>query len=40
MAQRIPDSTLIGLTGGHFLLGHETEIQQATDEFIDRYQPR
>ena len=40
LAQRIPDSTLIGLTGGHFLLGHETEIQQATDEFIDRYQPR
>ena len=40
LTERIPDSSLIGLTGGHFLLGHETEIQQATDEFIDRYQPR
>lgn len=34
MARRIPNSTLIGFTGGHLLLGHETEIQQANAEFI------
>jgi pimeloyl-ACP methyl ester carboxylesterase len=37
MARRIPNSTLIGLTGGHFLLGHETEIQQANAGFITRH---
>lgn len=37
MARRIPNSTLVGLTGGHLLLGHETEIQQATAEFIARH---
>ena len=40
MARRIPNSTLIGLTGGHFLLGHETEVQQANGEFIARYMSR
>jgi len=40
MARRIPDSTLIGLTGGHILLGHEAEIQQANVEFIARYMSR
>jgi 2-hydroxy-6-oxonona-2,4-dienedioate hydrolase len=34
MARRIPNSTLIGLTGGHLLLGHENEIQQANANFI------
>jgi pimeloyl-ACP methyl ester carboxylesterase len=37
MDRRIPNSTLIGLTGGHFLLGHETEIQQANAQFIARH---
>jgi pimeloyl-ACP methyl ester carboxylesterase len=37
MARRIPNSTLIGFTGGHLLLGHETEIQQANAEFIARH---
>lgn len=36
MARRIPNSTLIGFTGGHLLLGHEIEIQQANAEFITR----
>jgi pimeloyl-ACP methyl ester carboxylesterase len=37
MAKRIPDSTLSGFTGGHLMLGHETEIQQANAEFITRH---
>jgi pimeloyl-ACP methyl ester carboxylesterase len=40
MDGRIPNSTLIGLTGGHFLLGHETEIQQANAQFIKRHLSR
>jgi pimeloyl-ACP methyl ester carboxylesterase len=39
MARRIPNSTLIGFTGGHLLLGHEAEIQQANAEFIARHIP-
>jgi 2-hydroxy-6-oxonona-2,4-dienedioate hydrolase len=34
MARRIPDSHLLTLSGGHFLLGHEQEIQAATADFI------
>lgn len=34
MASRIPNSTFLGFTGGHLLLGHETTIQTATAEFI------
>jgi pimeloyl-ACP methyl ester carboxylesterase len=37
LSRRIPTSTLIGLTGGHFLLGHEAEIQLANAEFITRH---
>lgn len=40
LARRTPNSTLIGLTGGHLLLGHETEIQQANAEFIKRHTTR
>jgi pimeloyl-ACP methyl ester carboxylesterase len=40
MARRIPNSTLIGLTGGHLLLGNETEIQRATAEFITSHTSR
>jgi pimeloyl-ACP methyl ester carboxylesterase len=39
IARRIQNSTLVGLTGGHFLLGHESEIQQANASFIARYLP-
>lgn len=34
MHGRIANSTLISLTGGHLLLGHEAEIQRANAEFI------
>jgi hypothetical protein len=40
MARRIPNSKLIGFTGGHLLLGHETEIRKATAEFIARHGER
>lgn len=36
LARRISPSTLIGFTGGHLLLGHETEIQEAIAAFIAR----
>lgn len=34
MARRIPDNEYIGLTGGHFLLRHQSEIRSAIAEFI------
>jgi pimeloyl-ACP methyl ester carboxylesterase len=37
LARRMPNSTLFGLTRGHFLLGHETEIQQSIADFITRH---
>jgi pimeloyl-ACP methyl ester carboxylesterase len=40
MAARIRDSTLLGFTGGHLLLGHETAVQTATTEFIAAHHDR
>ena len=37
MARRIPNSEFIGLTGGHFLLRHEKEIQAANADFIAKH---
>jgi pimeloyl-ACP methyl ester carboxylesterase len=37
MARRIRDSEFIGLTGGHFLFGHEKEIQAANAAFISKH---
>ncbi len=38
MARRIPTSEFVGLTGGHFLFGHEKEIQAATADFIAKHE--
>jgi pimeloyl-ACP methyl ester carboxylesterase len=40
MARRIPDSKFIGLTGGHLLTGHATEIRTTSAEFIARHMSR
>lgn len=40
MKRRIPHSEFIGLTGGHFLLHHETEIRAATAEFIAKHETK
>lgn len=40
MESRIPNSTFLGFTGGHLLLGHETAIRTATAEFIAKHADR
>ncbi|MGA8247750.1 MAG: alpha/beta hydrolase [Nocardioides sp.] len=40
LTRRIRDSTFLGLTGGHLLLGHETEIRAATADFIAEHADR
>lgn len=35
MAERIPNSRYVGLTGGHLLLGHQAEIRTAIAEFVE-----
>ena len=40
MAERIPKSRFIGLTGGHLLTGHATQIRADTAEFIARHMSR
>jgi pimeloyl-ACP methyl ester carboxylesterase len=40
MVGRMPNSRFLGFTGGHLLLGHETEIQTATAEFITQHANR
>lgn len=37
MARRIPNNEYIGLTGGHFLLRHDKEIQAANAAFIAKH---
>ncbi len=37
LARRIPNSELIGLTGGHFLLRHQAEIRAANAAFIAKH---
>jgi len=37
MARRIPDSRLIGLTGGHLLTGHAAQIRATSAEFMTRH---
>jgi pimeloyl-ACP methyl ester carboxylesterase len=37
MARRIPNSEFVGLTGGHFLFGHEREIRAANAEFVAKH---
>jgi hypothetical protein len=37
MAERIPNSEYIGLTGGHFLLRQEAAIQAATRQFMAKH---
>jgi pimeloyl-ACP methyl ester carboxylesterase len=34
MARRIPDGRVLSFNGGHFLLGHEQQIQVAIAEFV------
>jgi pimeloyl-ACP methyl ester carboxylesterase len=36
MARRIPTNQLVGLTGGHFLLTHDSEVRAAIHDFIGR----
>lgn len=40
VARRIPDGKFIGLTGGHLLTGHATEIRTTNAEFIKRQMSR
>jgi hypothetical protein len=40
MARRIPNSKFIGLTGGHLLTGHATQIRTTNAEFIARHTSR
>ena len=37
VARRVPNSQLVELDGGHFLLRHEREIQDATNKFVAEY---
>jgi len=35
MAERIPNSKFVGLTGGHLLLGHQAEIRATIADFVE-----
>jgi pimeloyl-ACP methyl ester carboxylesterase len=37
MARRIPTNRFVGLTGGHFLLTHGSEVRAAIEDFIAKY---
>jgi pimeloyl-ACP methyl ester carboxylesterase len=37
MARRIPTNRFVGLTGGHFLLTHGSEVRAAIHDFIEKF---